>query len=161
MITIYEVPAGNPAIYRNPDVFQPKTEPGALEKPIHQDVRGVIQRLNKNNLPWLDEIGAKVDLPNLLHTKQGFMRSGDLHKNIQLDYILSGEVELWTFHNGQTTKKTLAPNTFLILNPHTPHLFNFLKDTVMMEWWDGPFEAWFYKPYRDIIDEQFKRMTQK
>ncbi len=145
---IYEVPAGNPSIYSSPDVIKPETKQGALEKPVFEDIRGRIERHE------LD--GVKV---NLLSTKKGFMRSGDLHKNRQLDIILSGRVELWTYQNGQTVKQVMGPHTYIVLNPHVPHLFNFLEDTVMMEWWDGPFEAWFYKPYRDVIDAQFKRMV--
>jgi hypothetical protein len=143
-----EVPAGDAVIYSNPDVIKPETKPGALDKPVFEDMRGIIKRLE------LD--GVKV---NLLSTKKGFMRSGDLHKNKQFDMILSGKIELWTLEKGKTVKQVIGPHTYIVLNPHVPHLFNFLEDTVMMEWWDGPFEAFFYKPYRDIIDAQFKKMT--
>ena len=155
-ISLYNVPAGDPAIYSNPDVFQPPTKPGALDTPMFKDKRGVIQRLNKNNLDWLDEYQVKAEFPNTLYTKAGFMRSGDLHKNSQLDYIIEGELELWTLEQGKTVKQVLGPNTFIVLGAHTPHLFRFTKDTVMQEWWSGKFEAWYYKPYRDIIDKDTK-----
>ncbi|MEM2916264.1 MAG: hypothetical protein QXT19_02820 [Candidatus Woesearchaeota archaeon] len=145
---IIEIPAGEPGIYSSPDVIKAETKPAVLEKPVFEDARGRIERHEMN--------GVKV---NLLSTKKGFMRSGDLHKNRQFDILLSGKVELWTYQNGQTIKRVIGPNTYIVINPHVPHLFNFLEDTVMMEWWDGPFEAWFYKPYRDIIDAQFKKMT--
>lgn len=144
---LYEIPEGDKSIYSRPDVVKGETKPGALEKPVHQDVRGTINRL--------DFSGTKI---NAIFTKKGFMRSGDLHPNIQFDLILSGKIELWTLEKGETIKKILGPNTFVAIGPHVPHLFNFLEDTLMMEWWDGPFEAWFYRPYRDIIDKQFKKM---
>lgn len=147
--TTYEVPAGDPSIYDSPDVSKPETKPGALEQPVFQDDRGIIQRLEM----W----GTKI---NLLSTKKGFMRSGDLHKNRQLDVILSGKVRLWTYQNGKTVKQDIGPHTYIVLNPHTPHLFEYLEDTVMMEWWDGQFEAWYYKPYRTIIDETTKKMRE-
>jgi hypothetical protein len=75
--------------------------------------------------------------------------------------LLSGKVELWTLQGGKTVKQVISPHTFIVINPHVPHLFNFLENTVMLEWWDKPFEAFFYKPYRDIIDAQFKKMTSK
>jgi quercetin dioxygenase-like cupin family protein len=150
MQNAYEVPAGDPGIYSSPDVITPETKPGALDKPVHEDIRGVIKRLE------LD--GVKV---NLLSTKKGFMRSGDMHKHKQMDVLLSGKVELWTMHGGKTVKQVISPHTFIVIGANVPHLFNFLEDTVMLEWWDKPFEAFFYKPYRDIIDAQFKKMTSK
>jgi mannose-6-phosphate isomerase-like protein (cupin superfamily) len=135
-------------IFSSPDVFEPKAEPGALDKPTHTDVRGTVHRLDIDCF--------KV---NLLSTKKGFMRSGDLHKNVQFDFILSGKVELWLRKDGKDEKIVYGPNSFITIPPGVPHLFNFLEDTVMAEWWDGPFKAWYYKPYRDIIDAQFKAMT--
>jgi len=128
-------------IFSSPDVFKPETKPGSLEQPVFTDARGTIHRLNID--------GFKV---NLLSTKKGFMRSGDLHKNRQFDFIFSGKVELWLKQDGKDVKKTIGPNTFIEIPPGIPHLFSFLEDTVMAEWWDGPFEGWYYKPYRDIIE---------
>ena len=31
------------------------------------------------------------------------------------------------------------------------HIFEFLEDTALLEWWDCPYQAWFYKPYRDRV----------
>jgi quercetin dioxygenase-like cupin family protein len=149
MQNTYEVPVGDAGIYSSPDVITPETKPGALDKPVFEDIRGVIKRLE------LD--GIKV---NLLSTKKGFMRSGDLHKHKQMDVLLSGKVELWTMQGGKTVKQVISPHTFIVIGANVPHLFNFLKDTVMLEWWEKPFEAFFYKPYRDIIDAQFKKMSE-
>lgn len=147
---IYITKGGNVGIYSNSLVFKPKTKPGVLESPIYKDIRGRIERM--------DFKGVKF---NIIETKKGFMRSGDLHKNIQFDLILSGKIELWVLVKDITEKTIIGPNQYVVLNPHVPHLFNFIEDTVMIEWWDGPFEAWFYKPYRDIIDEQFKKNIKK
>jgi hypothetical protein len=35
--------------------------------------------------------------------------------------------------------------------PGVAHLFEFLEDTDLLEWWDCPYQAWFYKPYRHRI----------
>ena len=143
---VYTSKKGNKKIYSSPLISKPKEVPGALEAPIYEDSRGSIRRLNIN--------GTKF---NIIETKKGFMRSGDLHKNTQHDLILSGEVELWLCYDGVTEKKKIGPNQYIIINPHIPHLFKFLKDTIMIEWWDGPFEAWFYSPYRNIINKEFKK----
>ncbi len=143
---MYETSAGDESLYSIPEVTEGQTQPGVLEKPIHEDVRGSIRRL--------DIDGTKL---NLIYTKKGFMRSGDLHKNTQFDIILSGKVELSTFENGKAVKKVLEENTFIVIHPHVPHLFVFLENTVMAEWWDGPFKAWFYQPYRSIIDKNFQQ----
>ncbi len=36
-----------------------------------------------------------------------------------------------------------------------PHLFEFLEDNYMIEWWDCDFRAWYYSPYRDRISRAF------
>lgn len=150
MQLLYEIKAGDKSIYSDPGVIKGVTNPGALEKPVFKDDRGEIHRLQF--------AGVKT---NMIVTKAGFMRSGDLHPNTQFDQILSGLVELRTLENGITVKKVLRPNTFVVIGPNVPHLFHFLEDTVMMEWWDGPFEAWYYRPYRDIIDAETKRVRGK
>ncbi|CAI5461870.1 unnamed protein product [Closterium sp. Yama58-4] len=33
-----------------------------------------------------------------------------------------------------------------------PHMFHFLEDNLMIEWWDCDFKAWYYRPYRDIVE---------
>ncbi len=135
-------------IFSSPDVTEVQSAPGALEQPVFMDIRGTINRIN------LD--GFKV---NLLSTKKGFMRSGDLHKNTQFDFIFSGKLELWLRKDGKDVKTMHGPNSFITIPPGIPHLFNFLEDTVMAEWWDTAFKAWYYKPYRDIIDAQSRKMT--
>lgn len=142
---------GDSNIYSDPLVSKPETKPGALEAPVFEDIRGKIER---------KEFGGNKF--NIIETKKGFMRSGDLHKNRQFDLVLSGKIELWILQKDGTTKKEIInPNQLVVLGKNVPHLFHFLEDTVMIEYWDGPFEAWFYKPYRDIIDEQFRKNVQK
>lgn len=136
-------------IYANPDVYKPMQN-GGLEAPTYTDIRGTINRI--------DIEGKKI---NILFTRKGFMRSGDLHKNIQFDFVFSGKLELWLRKGNRDIKKIYKANDFIAIPPNVPHLFNFLEDTLMAEWWSGPFEAWYFKPYRSVIDEQFKKMVNK
>ena len=135
-------------IYSSPDVTKGTASP-ALSEPTFTDIRGTIQRLDLG--------GKKL---NVLFTKAGFMRSGDLHQNTQFDFIFSGKIELWLRKDEKDEKIVYGPNSFIEIPPDVPHLFNFLEDTLMSEWWDGPFEAWYYKPYRDIIDKTFRELTE-
>ena len=132
------------SIFNSPDVYKP-TQTDGLETPFFEDARGSIQRITSG--------GSKI---NLLFTRAGYMRSGDLHKNTQLDFIFSGRVEVWRRVGERDEKTIYGPNEYLTLAPGVPHLFNFLEDTVMAEWWDGPFEAWYYRPYREIIEGKIK-----
>lgn len=93
---------------------------------------------------------------NLLHTKAGVMRSGDIHKDTQHDFVFRGKVNVWTLTpNGSTAKKVYGPNEYIAIPPYTPHVFEFLEDSVIAEWWDGPFQAWFYEPYRKVVQASF------
>lgn len=42
------------------------------------------------------------------------------------------------------------------LHHRVPHLFEFLEDNYMVEWWDCDFRAWYYQPYRDRISRAFE-----
>ncbi len=123
------------------------TEPekNDLESPIFKDHRGEIHR---------HEIqGVKH---NTWYTKAGVMRSGDYHPNIQYDIILSGRVRLTLRKGEEDVSSEIGPGELIEIPPNTPHLFEFLEDTVMLEWWDGEFSAEYYGPYRDLIDAQAK-----
>jgi len=126
--------------FSGPDFYKPEGAPPSGEG-FFEDHRGFIQRIDRN--------GHKV---NLLTTKAGFMRSGDVHKNVQFDFIFSGKVEVWFKIDGKDEKTIYEKNSFIEIPPGTPHLFNFLEETFMAEWWDGDFEAWYYRPYREIIE---------
>lgn len=112
---------------------------------IYQDERGSIHNL---------QVGGRR--LNLLHTRAGVMRSGDIHRDNQHDFVFSGQVDVLTLRNDGTTERTTyGDNQYICIPPYTPHIFHFKKDTVLAEWWDGPFHAWLYKPYRAVVEESF------
>ena len=121
-----------------------------LESPIHSDNRGEIKRFNINNVKF-----------NVLFSKKGSYRSGDYHDSIQYDIILSGEVKLTVRHKNKDITLIKKANDFIKIPPNMPHLFYFVKDTVMIEWWDKPFEAKFYEPYRKIVLNNIKKEIHK
>lgn len=140
-------PVGNESILRSANV---RETPSKINKPVvcpsvYQDERGEIHNFRIG--------GRRV---NILRTKAGVMRSGDIHKVRQRDLVFSGRVEVWCLEaDGSTTKTIYLENQYIVIPPFTPHVFNFLEDTVLAEWWDGPFHAWYYLPYRSIVDDSF------
>ena len=92
---------------------------------------------------------------NVLYTQAGHLRSGDLHPNVQCDFIFSGKVKVWTLGtDGYTDIRTLEKHSLIKIPRGVPHVFEFVEDTVMAEWWEPQgFQAWFYKPYRDIVNK--------
>src|SRR3989344_2383346 len=116
-----------------------------LDEPVYRDHRGEIQRHSLGGVKF-----------NALSTKAGVLRSGDYHPNTQYDIILSGEMEITLRQDDKDVIIRKGPNDFIFIPPNVPHLFRALTDTVMIEWWDGEFECKYYKPYRDLIDEQAK-----
>lgn len=123
----------------------------AVNKPVPVPSRYVDERGEIHNL----SVGSKRI--NLLSTKAGVMRSGDIHRDTQHDFIFSGSVQVWILkEDGCTVKKVYNRNSYIAISPFTPHIFEFLEDTVMAEWWDTPFYAWFYDPYRAIVKESFQ-----
>jgi hypothetical protein len=91
---------------------------------------------------------------NLLYTNAGVKRSGDIHKVTQHDFVFSGKVKVWTLDNdGRTVQQTYHRNDYICIPPFTPHIFEFVDDSVVAEWWDGDFHAWFYEPYRKLVEK--------
>jgi hypothetical protein len=127
-----------------PNVNQPVPVPS-----IYRDERGEIHNL---------KIGDQR--LNILHTKAGVMRSGDLHVDTQHDFVFSGKVRVWSMNeNGITERTVYGPNQYIAIPPYVPHIFEFLEDTVIAEWWDRPFHSWFYQPYRNIVEASFHATT--
>lgn len=114
---------------------------------VYQDERGEIHNLSVG--------GFRI---NLLYTKQGVMRSGDIHKSTQHDFIVKGRVEVWRMTKQGTQKTVHQSFEYIRISPFVPHIFHFLDDTVMAEWWEpqGVY-AWFYEPYRKLVEESFQR----
>lgn len=136
---IYETKNGNQSIYASSEITEPSHK-GLPDKSFFEDKRGSVNFF---------KVGGQA--VNLFFTKKGFKRGGDIHKNNQYNIIISGKVKLVTLEGGRILKTILKKNSFIIIKPHIPHLFEFLEDTVMIEWWGGHFRAWYYKPFRDMI----------
>jgi hypothetical protein len=98
---------------------------------------------------------------NILYTKAGVMRSGDLHKVIQHDFVFEGSMRVWLLQkDGSTSSHTYGPYSHVCIPPYTPHIFEFVTDTVMAEWWDADeFCAWFYQPYRELVERSVRTTT--
>ncbi|GLC58040.1 hypothetical protein PLESTB_001311500 [Pleodorina starrii] len=92
---------------------------------------------------------------NMYYTKAGFRRSGDLHDCNQYDVVLRGRTRLRMIdpHTGREVVQEYGPNDFIVIPARTPHMFEFLEDNCLLEWWDAPFRAWYYQPYRTVIEQ--------
>ena len=117
---------------------------------IYSDNRGEIHNIKVNNDKRI----------NILYTKRGYLRSGDLHPNTQCDFVFSGKLRVWTLEDDGSTKITnYGAHDFITIPRAVPHVFEFVEDTVLAEWWEPPgFQAWFYKPYRDIVNKKMEEL---
>lgn len=113
----------------------------------HTDERGSISRLK---LPEGPEV-------NLLFTRKGAARSGDMHNCKQFDLVLSGSWEIWL--KEETDKKIVRKKGEMLEIPaEIPHLFVCKEDSWMIEWWENPIEdvlaegITYYPRYRRIIE---------
>ena len=99
---------------------------------------------------------------NVVFSKKGSKRSGDVHKCTQVNHVVFGRVSL------TTTKKPFAvgegertieyfKDDVIRIQPHVPHIYEFKEDTIFTEKWeheDGSpceFKAWLYEPFRSRI----------
>ena len=136
----------------SPNVTQPITVNSPVPTPsIYTDGRGEIHNILAGN--------KRI---NILYTKRGVMRSGDIHKNTQHDFIVEGQVEVWFLEKDRTTtKKICGAYEYIRVPPLVPHIFHFMQNTTMAEWWEPePFQAWFYTPYRQLVEQSFTGSVQ-
>lgn len=162
---------GTPKILESPRVValstNPTSPPTTIPTPsVFVDDRGEIHNVRVGDVHRIDPASSspaplvsphlKQTRYNILYTKAGMMRSGDLHGVPQHDFVFEGRVRVWLLQrDGSTSSQSYGPRSYVCVPPYTPHLFEFLHDTVMAEWWDsGEFGAWFYEPYRDVVMEQ-------
>jgi hypothetical protein len=61
--------------------------------------------------------------------------------------------------SGRTESIEAGRNAKLVTPAGLAHLFEFLEDNVLLEWWDCPYEAWFYKPYRALVDARAAELS--
>ena len=123
-----------------------------MKKPFKyfKDIRGEIQKFKVR--------GAEF---NLIFTKKGAYRSGDIHNSAQYDMLLSGGFEITMRKRKKNVKICAGKNQLVIIPKKTPHLFKATKDSIMIEWWDGPFEAKYYRPYRKIVEASIAKAKRK
>ena len=94
-----------------------------------------------------------ISISFFLPFSRGVMRSGDIHCCVQHDFVFYGRVCVWLLQADGSTQKTLySDHDYIRIPAYTPHIFEFLTDTIVAEWWDGPFRAWYYAPYRNIVE---------
>jgi hypothetical protein len=127
-------------------ILKSQKQKNPFDTPVQIDMRGEIRRYDLHGVQF-----------SLLHTKAGALRSGDYHSRTQYDLLLKGNMEVWCQKGEKIEKKVYEPNELITILPDVPHLFKSLTDTVMLEWWDGPFDVKYYAPFRKFVEEQFKK----
>ena len=96
---------------------------------------------------------------NIVRTFPGHVRSGDVHPCHQVNVLAFGKARVTTVENdGTVVIRSVAGGDRVVVPAHTPHLYEFLEDTVMTESWVHAgnrtrcaFEAWFHEPLRKRI----------
>lgn len=130
-------------------LYDPPQGHGVVAVPsVLKDARGEIHNLQIG--------GARF---NILVSKAGTMRSGDVHRWPQLDMVFSGVVRVTTREAGRDVVRTYSSGDRIVIPSNVPHMFFFVNETVMAEWWLGPFEARYYRPYREKVDSSMQRLA--
>ena len=90
---------------------------------------------------------------NVIYTRAGYARSGDVHPTPQHDMIISGKWEITYRENGKDLKMITGAGEHVVIPPQVAHIFLCLEDSVMIEWWEGEFTYEYDKEYRTRVDE--------
>jgi hypothetical protein len=104
---------------------------------------------------------------NVLVSRPGALRSGDVHRARQLDVLYKGSVRVTTRERGRDVTRAYTAPALIEIPAHTPHIFTIEGETdaVMAEWWDGgpaneSFGATrFYIPYRRQVDAALAELS--
>jgi hypothetical protein len=73
--------------------------------------------------------------------------------------LFQGRVQVTTREEGRDVDRMYSSGDLIVIPSHVPHIFTFLEETVMAEWWDGTFDAQYYRPYRQRVDAVMRRMA--
>lgn len=131
--------------------------------------------LSANNTALSDSRGTYTHLSfppayaNILTSAAGSKRSGDLHACVQVNLLISGAAQLKTLVRGRVRERPVEAGELVRIPGGVPHVYTFETDSLMTEHWvdeDGAmceYQAWFYKPFRDEVDEALakEKMTEK
>lgn len=121
--------------------------PNNCLKKLDEDKRGSAYRVKVENFGF-----------NVIYTKRGGLRGADIHPNTQYDLILKGEFEIWLKKGKSILKFKKRENELIVIPPGTPHLFKCLKESLIIEWWSGPFNQEFYPPFRKYIEDNLPKI---
>ena len=90
---------------------------------------------------------------NVIHTRAGHLRSGDVHRCHQVNVLAAGRATLTTLHGPRFDREVvthLRAGDHVVIPPNVPHLYAFEEESVMTESWvhgdnrtQCPFEARF------------------
>ena len=104
---------------------------------------------------------------NVIHTRAGHLRSGDVHRCHQVNVLAAGRATLTTLHGPRFDREVvthLRAGDHVVIPPNVPHLYAFEEESVMTESWvhgdnrtQCPFEARFFAPLRRRIPERTQR----
>jgi hypothetical protein len=90
---------------------------------------------------------------SFLQTKKGAYRGDHIHTNDQYTVLLGGSAKVVKEIDGDLVEYPLHMNVVHKTPKGVPHILIALEDTILYEWWDGPFES---EPCPGLFDEYKK-----
>ena len=153
---------GDPKIYARAEVDPAPAGDAPRGSFSFSDARGTYERREFEAME-----GDDPDDPpyvNIVRTFPGQLRSGDVHKCHQVNVLAFGRARVTTTdERGRERTRIVAGGDRVVIPAHTPHLYEFLEDTVMTESWVHArdrtrcaFEAWFHAPLRGRVGDPKK-----
>ena|SRR3989338_9055885 len=121
-----------------------------LDAPLYKDARGEIHRFNIKGIKF-----------NALFSKKDSLRSGDCHPVTQYNIVLKGILQITLRKKGKNIVMKKKTGQLIVIPSNTPHLYKSITDSVILEWWGGPFKVKYYAPYRKLVEAQFKKKASK
>ena len=158
---------GDPKIYARAEVDPAPAGDAPRGSFSFSDARGTYERREFEAME-----GDDPDDPpyvNIVRTFPGQLRSGDVHKCHQVNVLAFGRARVTTVdERGRERTRIVAGGDRVVIPAHTPHLYEFLEDTVMTESWVHArdrtrcaFEAWFHAPLRDRVGDPKKSFAER
>ena len=152
---------GDPKVYDRAEIHPAPASPSPRGSFSFSDARGTYERREFETME-----GEDPDDPpyvNIVRTFPGQLRSGDVHKCHQVNVLAFGRARVTTVEDGRERTRIVAGGDRVVIPAHTPHLYEFLEDTVMTESWVHArdrtrcaFEAWFHAPLRGRVGDPKK-----
>lgn len=107
----------------------------------------------RGKILWITSDKTEI---HIVEIKKGYARGGHFHNFDSTHIITSGKVEYkeTNLSNNQESSRIVHPISLIRTPANTAHMIIAVEDSNFIEVFNGPYEAFLYPKYRNIVEQK-------